>query len=416
MSDAGTSAAVGVDVGRAGTRALRSGGLGLGHLFGIEIVADWSLLIVFALISVDLGTAVLPARHPEWSAPLTWATSMGATVLFFASILTHELAHALVARKYQVTVRRITLFMFGGVAQLDAEPPSPRAELTIAIAGPLTSIALGVIGTGLGLLAIGPSVSQLGDVAAAERALSSLGPLPTLLLWLGPVNLTLGFFNLVPGFPMDGGRVLRAAVWWLTGDLGRATRVAANVGRVLAMILFTYGVWLALGGDVASGIWLALIGWFVFRSATVSLRDRQLRDALADVPITALLRRRFDEIPPELTVSELVEARLLSTSQPVFPVARAGELLGVVGAREVFAVPPGDWPSTAVAEIMRPAAALTRLPADATAERALDALNQTREELLPVVDGGMLIGWIGPEEIMKWIELRAWSLSHPRHV
>lgn len=190
-------------------------GLRLGRIVDIEIVADWSLLIIFWLISFSLAAGVFPAWHPEWTAALAWGTALAAALLFFVSVLIHELSHALVGRLHGIVVRRITLFMFGGMAQMENEPPTWRAEFAMAIVGPLTSLALGVFFLWLTPFAGGPLDIDPDDPGATLAA-------------LGPVNILLALFNLVPGFPLDGGRVLRALLWALTGSLRRATRYASR--------------------------------------------------------------------------------------------------------------------------------------------------------------------------------------------
>src|SRR3989304_1275370 len=198
-------------------------GLRLGRIAGIEIAADWSLLIIFWLIAFTLAVGVFPGWHPDWGAALSWATALAAALLFFASVLVHELSHALVGRAHGIVIRRITLFMFGGMAQMENEPSTWRAEFAMAIVGPLASLALGI--PFLGLAAISSAPRDI-DPDKPQETFAALAPLPTLLVWLGPVNIILALFNLVPGFPLDGGRVLRAILWAVTGNLRMAPRRA----------------------------------------------------------------------------------------------------------------------------------------------------------------------------------------------
>ena len=196
-------------------------GIRLGRIAGIEVTADWSVLIIFALIAFGLATGVFPAWHPDWPAALAWGTALGAATLFLASVLVHELSHALIGLLGGIQVRRITLFMLGGMAHMEHEPPTWRSELAMAAIGPVTSLALGLVFLWLAGFVAGPLDI---DPENPREALASLSPLATLLLWLGPVNILLGVFNLVPGFPLDGGRVLRALLWGATGSLRKATR------------------------------------------------------------------------------------------------------------------------------------------------------------------------------------------------
>jgi len=236
-------------------------GLHLGKLFGVQVTLDLSLLLVFGLVLLNLGGGLLPAWHPAWSPELRWAVALAAALLFFASILLHELSHALVGRALGTRVSGITLFMFGGMAQLEREPERAAAEFWMAIVGPATSIALGVVATLLGTWLGGREVAALTE--HPQAALQAFGPLATLLVWLGPLNIVLGLFNLLPGFPLDGGRALRALLWWLTGDLRRATRYATFLGLALGWSLTALGLFTAFGFHVlffgrgfVQGLWL----------------------------------------------------------------------------------------------------------------------------------------------------------------
>src|SRR5688572_21416840 len=219
-------------------------GFRLGSVSGIELRIDWSLAIIFVLIVSMLGGGLFPAWHPEWSAAHSWATAFAAALLFFASVLVHELSHALTGRAHGIPVKRITLFVFGGMAQLEREPHEWRAELWMAIVGPLTSLVLGIA------FLVGAE-SLMGDVQVdptqPAALLAQLGTAPTLLLWLGQVNIVLALFNLVPAFPLDGGRVLRAALWGATGDLLKATRWASSLGQAFAWVLIAAGHAMILG-------------------------------------------------------------------------------------------------------------------------------------------------------------------------
>lgn len=285
------------------------GGLRLGHVAGIEIVVDASLLIIFSLITFTLAVGVFPGWHPDWSAALSWATALAAAVLFFASVLIHELSHALVGRMHGIVIRRITLFMFGGMAQMENEPPTWRSEFAMAIVGPLASLALGF--SFLWLAAIISDPLDI-DPDKPQEALAALAPLPTLLVWLGPVNIILAIFNLVPGFPMDGGRVLRAILWAVTGNLRLATRRASQAGQGFAWLLMATGMVMLLGvrvpflgGGFFGGLWLALIGWFLNNAAVMSYRQLLMRESLADVHVARLMQTRVTRVDPQMRVSTL---------------------------------------------------------------------------------------------------------------
>lgn len=258
----------------------RGSGFRLGYIAGVEVWVDLSLLLIFALITYNLGAGLFPEWHPEWAPALSWAVALGAAVAFFASVLVHELSHALMARRYGVPARRITLFLFGGLAHLEREAPSARAELWIAAIGPITSLVIGVVASVAGARLAGEEVAAAAaseDARALATALTHVGPLPTLLLWLGPLNITLALFNMVPGFPLDGGRVLRALLWSITKDATRATRWAARTGQAIALALVLFGALRALSGAFVGGAWLALIGWFLYRAASRAYQSPEAR-------------------------------------------------------------------------------------------------------------------------------------------
>ena len=269
-------------------------GFRLGRWFGIEFIADFGLILIVSLIAFNLATGVLPAWHPEWSSGLRWAIAWLAALLFIASIALHELSHALVARVHGLPVRRITLFLFGGVAHLEREPDSPRAEFSMALAGPAFSFVFGLLCVTIGGMTL-PDPSALGVTPMEVMAHAS--PLTTVLLWLGPLNVSLALFNMVPGFPLDGGRVLRALVWWATGDLRRATLIASRMGQGFAWVLIGVGVLMTLGHNVplfgsgfGSGLWLILIGWFLNNAARSSYQQLMLRELLEELPARDVTR------------------------------------------------------------------------------------------------------------------------------
>ena len=386
-----------------------SGGVRLGQIAGIEIAVDWSLLIIFGLLFSTLALGVFPQWHPQWGVAQSWLTALAAALLFFGSVLVHELAHALVGRTRGVVIRRITLFMFGGMAQMESEPPTWGAELAMAIVGPLTSLAIGV---GCLWLMVSISGPLEIDPDAPQAVFARLGSFATLLAWLGPVNIMLGLFNLVPGFPLDGGRVLRAILWALTGDLQRATRAATRAGQGFALLLMATGVMMVLGlrvpvfgGGFVGGLWLTLIGWFLNNAAIMSYRQLLVRGSLEHVPVVRLMQTQFVRIEPHMPIRTLVDEQLMPSGQRTFPVERDSEFLGLVSLADLRKRPPKAWADTAVAEIMTPAANLISLTPRQDATEALALLAQTNLNQLPVVDDGKLVGFVRREDILKWVAL-----------
>lgn len=385
-------------------------GFRLGSIAGVAITIDWSLLLIVFLITFSLAAGVFPAWHPEWSAALSWTTALAAAVLFFASVLAHELSHALVGRAVGVEIRRITLFMFGGMAHMESEPPSWRAELGMAIVGPVTSLVLGVA-----FLAVAAAMGGTVDVAAEDpqAALAALGPLASLLLWLGPVNIILGLFNLVPGFPLDGGRVLRAAMWGITGDLLRATRWASRAGQGFAWVLMSIGFAMIVGlrvplfgGGLVNGLWLAFIGWFLNNAAIMSYRQMLVRESLADVPVRSLMLTRYVTVNPDVTVATIVNEHLMSSGQRAFPVEDQGRFIGIVSLRDVSKCNSNDWPVTPVGDIMMPAGRLATIGPETDAAEALELLARNDVNQIPVVRDEQLLGLLRREDIVTWLALR----------
>jgi Zn-dependent protease/CBS domain-containing protein len=390
---------------------MRRARLRLGSIGGIEIGADASLLILFFLITFTLATGLFPVWHPEWTTGLSWFTALGAAVLFFISVLTHELSHALVGQVYGVEIRRITLFMFGGVAHMEGEPPSWRAELAMAIVGPLTSLLLGFLFLWLAGLVTGPLKI---DPDNPRKALAALGPIASLLLWLGPVNIALGLFNLVPGFPLDGGRVLRAVIWGLTGNLQLATRWASNAGQGFAWLLMSAGLLMILGlrvpflgGGFVNGVWLAFIGWYLNNAALLSYQQLLIRDALERVPVQKLMQTQFMHVDPQMPVATLVNEYLMPSGQRAFPVEAGGRLVGIVSLRDLQKAARTDWESVTVGAIMTPAAKLAVISPDQDALEALAIISQLDLNQLPVVRDGEFLGLLRREDILKWLSLHA---------
>lgn len=388
-----------------------AGGLRLGSIEGIEIVADPSLAVIFVLILMSLATGVFPEWHPKWSAGLCWITATGAALLFLASVLVHELSHALIGRTRGVEIKRITLFMFGGVARMEREPPSWRAELIMAAAGPATSLALGFVFAVLAALASG---AVRIDPSDPRPALAALGPIATLLFWLGPVNIVLGVFNLVPGFPLDGGRILRAVMWAVSGDLHRATHWASLAGRTFAWILVSAGVLMILGIEVPllgrgfiNGLWLAFIGWYLNNAALLSYRELLLRESLEHVPVSKLMLTRFIRVAPQMRVTTLMDEHVMGSGQRAFPVEADGRLLGIVTLRDLQKCTRGEWQSATVGEIMTPAPKLATVGPDEPALEALLVLTRRDLGQLPVVRNEELLGLLRREDLLKWLSLRA---------
>lgn len=396
----------GPEGGDVGERQQLFGGFTLGRLLGVHIGIDYSLLIIFGLITFNLGAGVFPSWHPDWTPALVWGTALGAALLFFVSVLLHELSHALVARVQGITVRRITLFLFGGMAHMETEPPSPRSEFLMAVVGPITSLLIGA-----GATLAGRSLADAG-VASAQSpeemfaAFHSVGPAATLLLWLGPINIMLGLFNIVPGFPLDGGRVLRSVLWGVTKDLEKATRWAALCGQLIAWALMAFGILQVLHGVLGSGLWLLLIGWFLNNAAKMSYQQLVVRHALQDVPVSDVMQKQLDRVVPELPVDDFVKDHLMASDQRAFPVEQDGRLMGLACLEDVRKVPQSDWSKRPVSDIMTPKERLVMLSPGASCADAFKRLAERDINQIPVMQGEHLVGIVRRSDLMKWISLR----------
>lgn len=390
---------------------VKARGVRLGSFFGINVHLDWSLLIIFALVVVSLGTGYLPSIHSDWSVGTVWITATVAGLLFFVSVLLHEFSHALVGRRVGVPVKGITLFLFGGLAHMEKEPESPAAEWWMTVVGPLTSFALAA-GFTLAGTAFAPAEFQQTLQDEPQQAMGLLTPAATLCFWLGSVNFILAVFNLVPGFPLDGGRVLRAGLWAATGDLIRATRWASNVGRFFGFALIACGVLMVFGANVpffgtgfAPGLWLIVIGWFLSNAARASYEQLVVRDTLSGLAVESLMTTDVHSVSPTTHVEDLVANHLMRISERSVPVVENGELCGIVGVEHVRTIDRDDWSSTPVRSIMQSRDAVETIRADAPAERALNLLGRSSRDQLPVVDGERFIGMIRLRELARWVSL-----------
>jgi Zn-dependent protease/CBS domain-containing protein len=380
------------------------------RIAGIDVVLDWSVAVVVALVVVTLGAGVFPLWHPGWPAWLDFVVAASAALLLLGSILLHELSHALVGRARGVSFERITLFIFGGMAQLQREPRRWSAELLMAVAGPITSIAIGAL-----FLWIANATAPVMRPAAGQdplALLAALGPGSTLALWVGQINVLLAAFNLIPGFPLDGGRVLRAVLWGATGNLRKATRYAAAAGRFFAVLLVGTGIAMAIGiyvpyvgTGVLAGLWVILIGWFLHNAAMANYRQLVIRTSLERVPVARLMQSRVDTAGEDTTLQELVDGHVLGGVQRAFPVMHGDDFAGIVCLKDIRSVPRSQWERTTVRGIMTPASSVhTVMPAENAAEAMLE-LGRGGFNQLPVVERGKLRGLLTREDVLRLLTI-----------
>lgn len=391
-------------------------GLRIGQIFGINIYIDASWVLIYLLVIWSLASGLFPAWHPEWGAGLRWGVALVASLLFFCSILLHELSHSVVAKARGLPVRRITLFLFGGVSNIEREPPTPKTEFLMAVVGPLTSIVLGIIFLALARIGVTSSERML---ETPREVMLELGPVATLLLWLGPINIFLGIFNLLPGFPLDGGRVLRSILWQATGSLQRATRWATGVGRVIGWLFILTGIAMAFGARVpifgtgfVSGLWLVFIGWFLSNAATASYQQTIIHNLLEDVPVSRLMRANVPTVAPNLTISTLVYEHVMGTDEQAFPVVENDQMIGLVCLEDIRRVPRDQWDHLTVGDIMTRAGQLDVVAAREDASEALEKLTRRDVRQIPVVDNGHLVGLLRRRDILKWLDVQSSAELH----
>jgi Zn-dependent protease len=383
-------------------------GFRIGRLYGINIRIDWSWLFIFILITWNLSV-VFSQIHPDWGMGMRWGIAVLASLLFFASVLAHEMAHSLVAKAHGIPVRSITLFLFGGVASIQREPESPRAEFLIAIAGPIMSVLIGVV---MVLIAVVTGINGQPGAAPAQL-IAGLSPANTILLWLGSINIILAIFNMIPGFPLDGGRVLRSILWAVTNNLRRATRLASWVGQGIAWMMIAAGIAMAfgfqipiLGTGLVSGLWLAFIGWFLNNASIQSYRQVAIKDILEGIPVTRLMRSDPPTVEPDCTVSDLVHTHVMGTDDQAFPVLDREQLVGIVTLDDVRRVPRTDWDTVYVRDIMTGEEKLVTITPEDDAAEALEKLIQRDVRQLPVVRSNReFLGLLRRRDIMRWLQV-----------
>ena len=384
-------------------------GIRVGRLFGVDIRIDWSWAFVFILLTWNL-VAVFSIWHPDWTPGGIFVVAVAASILFFVCILLHELAHSLVAMAQGTRVRSITLFLFGGVSDIEREPQSPGAEILTAIVGPATSILLGL---GFLLATSGITASTIETADGAWQVFGRLGPLATLLAWLGPVNLVIGIFNMIPAFPLDGGRILRAVLWAITRDLRKATRWAAFMGGLIGWFFIAAGIGMSFGAyipffgtGIGNGLWIAFIGWFIATAANRTNARMALDEVLAGMMVGQLMQRNVPAVSPDMTLDEVVQDHLVRGSDRAVAVVRDETLLGIVCVSNVRKIPPDQWQTTRVLDVMRSVDELTvTSPQRPLAEAFEQMARQDVDQLPVVIAGNRLVGMLRRRDITRWLEL-----------
>jgi len=367
-------------------------------LAGIPIYLDYSWFVIFFLLAWTIGFVSMPTIYPGLSQLEYLFIGTLSALLLFVSILVHELAHSVVAKRSGLKIDRITLYLLGGVSQMESEPSNPSLELKMAAAGPVTSLAISAL--------VG-----VGSLLSASMNLTPLVQAP--LFYVALVNAVVAGFNLIPAFPMDGGRVLRSLLWRRNGNIVRSTVVASNVGRVFAYILVFFGMFTMIFVDLVSGVWFLLIGWFISSSATASLRQTIIQEDLRGVSVADLMTRAVESVTPEMDLGSLSE-EFIRTEHTGLPVVSSGELVGCVRLGDLKKVRKESWATTKTKEIMIPREKLVTALAGDPATDIITSMNQRNIGTVFVMDGGKMTGIVTRSDVVKAVELKEGTLGISR--
>ena len=363
--------------------------LKLFRVLGFDVRVDISWTFFAILIAMSLALGFFPAVYEGWPASTYWWMAAGGVIGVFFSIVIHELSHSVVSRAFGTGMTGITLFLFGGVAEMKGEPESAKAEFFTAIAGPAISVVLGVLFLWIGSLG--------GDQPTPIFALSE---------YLGRLNFVLAVFNMIPAFPMDGGRVLRSILWAVKGDIRWATKWASALGGLFGFALIIAGLLAALGGGLVSGLWWVLIGMFIRGAAQSSYQQMEVRRLMGGVTVRDLMHKDAHVVPPSLTIGELVDRYVYEFQQTAFPVSEHGDFVGVVDTAHVKALPREEWSRKTVRDVMTAPDKAALVDPAQDAILALQSLQQSGADTLIVTEGRRVLGTLSRSDVMKLLGLK----------
>jgi Zn-dependent protease/CBS domain-containing protein len=364
---------------------MKGKGISLGRVLGIPIVLDYSWFLIFALVAWTLASGYFPAEFSNWPAAEYWAVGIATAIVFFLSVLLHELGHSVVARHYGIAVSSIRLFVFGGVSQIATEPPSAKVEFLMALVGPLVSFVLAGLFAGLAVV------------------FASVAPVLALAKYLAYINGALGLFNLIPGFPLDGGRVFRSLLWGLTHNLRRATVIAGNVGRFIGFLFILFGVYQVFTANFVNGLWIGFIGWFLESAAMSQVQQQKLQDVLAGRRVSQAMSTNYRSIQPETTIQSLVDHQVLGNGQRSFVVEEGDRMVGLLTLHDIKALPREEWPAATAAQAMVPLAEVKRVTPDEELWPAIEEMNQDGVNQLPVMTNGHIEGMLRREDVIRYL-------------
>lgn len=366
------------------------------RIAGIDIEIHPSWLLILGFLAWSLSEGFFPAEYESWSRVAYWAVGVSSALLLFVTVLIHELAHALVAQHRGLPVPRITLFIFGGMSHMQRQPSSAGEEFQIAAAGPATSILIAAITGGTAFLFSGVNEKAEG-----------------ILFYLALVNVALGIFNILPGFPLDGGRVLRSIAWKRTGSFRKATRVAAGVGEMFGYGLIAVGIFLLLSGLALNGLWLAFIGWFLLGAARGETANLQLESVLRRLTARQVMREEFPSVTPGTPLQDIVDDFMVGHGERAVMVANDGGVLGLITVNDVRRVPRETWQSVPAQRVMTPRATIVTVEADRPAVEVLLLLGEKGLNQVPVLDDGRMVGIVTRRELIDRIQLAESLVPEP---
>ncbi len=370
------------------------GGIPIGRILGIPIRLHYSWFFIFILITWVLTANYFPTVYPSWSLAMMISAGLITSLLFFASVLVHELMHSIVALREGIQIQSITLLFLGGVSQMTGEPKKASDEFRMAAAGPTSSLVLGGIFLGIFFAARSTNTLSAQFIAAISY-------------YLGVINIILGVFNFIPGFPMDGGRVLRSLIWWRTKNLKSATRVAAGFGRGIGFLFMFGGIWLIFTNNFFNGLWLALIGWFLESSAAGSYQQMLLQDMLKGHTASEIMRQDCMTVSPDLTIERLVNENIMSSGRRCFPVTIDGKVEGLVTLDSVRTVPRDRWNTTEVKQYMTTLAKLKSVGPNADLNTVLQMMTENDINQVRVVYEGKIVGMVSRDNLITFIQNHA---------
>jgi Zn-dependent protease/CBS domain-containing protein len=366
-----------------------TGSIRLGKIFGIPVGVDYSWFLVFILFTWTFAVGYYPAEFTNWSTTEYWVVGAITALMLFGSVLLHELGHSLVALRYKIPVRNITLFIFGGISQISEEPVSAMSEFWITIAGPLISFILA------------------GVFALLTPLTTGYAPLYAVVKYLAYINAILGLFNLIPGFPLDGGGVLMSIVWGITHNRHRALLIASGVGSFIAYLFIVYGVFELFSGNLVNGLWIAFIGWFLVSASRGQLQQERIKGLLAGHKVSEVMSQAYTIVQSNTTLQSLMDDHILASSRRSYIVENGEDVVGLLTLHHLRDVPKEQWSTTTVAQVMISCSNWKDLTLDTELWDAMEEMDRNGVNQLPVMTDGHIEGMLTREDIISYLrELR----------